>query len=81
MEDLNELRKLFIKRDAYAIYFVPYFLSDTGILVEFINAPESVGKKLGFTVRIDELEKFGKDLNDATKKRRSKPIFQSDLRK
>ncbi len=81
MEDVNELRKLFLKRDAYTIYFVPYFLSDTGILVEFVNAPESVAKSPGFTVRIDELEKFGKDLNDATKKRHAKPVFTSDPRK
>jgi len=78
MIDVSELRKLFRKRDAYTIFFVPYFMSDTGILFEFVNGPETVGKKLGFTIRIEELEKFGKDLNDATKKRHAKPIFPSD---
>jgi len=78
MIDVNELRKLFRKRDAYTIFFVPYFMSETGILFEFVNAPETVGKQLGFTIRIEDLEKFGKDLNAATKKRRAKPIFPSD---
>jgi len=79
MIDVNELRKLFRKRDAYTVFFVPYFMSETGILFEFVNAPETVGKQLGFTIRIEDLEKLGKDLNDATKKRRAKPIFPSDL--
>jgi len=78
MIDVSELRKLFLKRDAYTIFFVPYFMSDTGILFEFVNAPETVGKKLGFTIRIEELEKFGKDLNYATKKRHAKLVFPSD---
>ena len=78
MIDVSELRKLFLKRDAYTIFFVPYFMSDTGILFEFVNAPATVEKKLGFTIRIEELEKFGKDLNDATRKRHARPIFPSD---
>jgi len=78
MINVNELRKLFRKRDAYTIFFVPYFMSETGILFEFANAHETVGKQLGFTIRIEDLEKFGKDLNDATKKRHAKPIFPSD---
>ena len=78
MIDVNEIRKLFRKRDAYTIFFVPYFMSETGILFEFVNAPETVEKQIGFTIRIEDLEKFGKDLNDATKKRHSKPIFPSD---
>jgi len=78
MIDVNEIRKLFRKRDAYTILFVPYFMSNTGILFEFVNAPETVGKQLGFTIRLADLEKFGKDLNDATKKRHAKPIFPSD---
>jgi len=78
MIDVNEIRKLFRKRDAYTIFFVPYFMSNTGILFEFVNASETVGKQLGFTIRIEDLEKFGKDLNDAAKKRHAKPIFPSD---
>jgi len=62
MIDVNEIRKLFRKRDAYTIFFVPYFMSNTGILFEFVNAPETVGKQLGFTIRIEDLEKFGKTL-------------------
>jgi hypothetical protein len=72
-----DMKMVFRKREAYSIFFVPYFLSETGILFEFNSAKPEIIEK-GFSVKLEELQKFGKDLMLATKKRHAKPIFPSD---
>ena len=79
MEDVKNLKILFREREEYTVFFVPYFLSETGILFEFHKAKPEIVEE-GFSVKIKNLEKFGKDLIEATKKRRAKLIFPSDPR-
>jgi len=70
----KKLKIVFRKREAYTIYFIPYFYSETGILFEY-NKPKSTDKSQGVCVNPME---FKTDLNEAVDERRRKPRFPSD---